>query len=91
MRKTASIIYTILFAVLIVVLVLSGLAVLTGVFFLYGLAMLAYTPLRWLAKWGPVYRLLFRWRMRRADRCRAGDLCSFCQLAESQPTGKRSR
>ena len=92
MKKTASVIYTILFAVLVVALVLSGLVVLAGVLLLYGLAMLAYTPLRWLAKWGPVYRRLFAWRMRRADRvCRASGLCAVCQLAETQASARRPR
>jgi len=91
-KKTASVIYTILFAVLVVALIVAGLVVVAGVVLLYGLAALAYTPLRWLAKWGPVYRRLFAWRMRRADRiCRASGLCAVCRLAVEQPAGRRPR
>jgi len=91
-KRAASGVYTILFAALIVSLVLGGLVIVAGVVLLYGLATLAYTPLRWLARWGPIYRALFRRRLQRADRvCRAGDPCAFCRLAAEQPAGRRPR
>jgi len=92
MRRAASVTTTILFAALIVALIVAGLVIVAGVVLLYGLAALAYTPLRLLARWGPVYRLLFQWRIRRVDRaCRASGLCAVCQLAAEQAAARRPR